>query len=85
MIGYRTAFAMFKAQETDDMEAADELWRGFEGPDAELVLGMTLVAAVLRKHLLDHAERLGCNCGSDDWLAGRLVAAHLLEEGDAHA
>ena len=80
MRGYTTAFAMFRAQEINDMDAADELWCGFEGSDAELVRGMTLVAAVLRKHLVDHAEKLGCPCGSDEWLSERLVAANLHDE-----
>lgn len=77
---YRTAFAMFGAQEVDDMQAADELWHGYQGSDADLVRGMTLVAAVLRKYLIQHAEQVGCPCGTDEWLADTLLEANLHDE-----
>ena len=37
------------------------------GPDG-LMSGWAIVAAILRKHLIDHAETLGCECGSAEWL-----------------
>jgi hypothetical protein len=37
---------------------------GVEG----LLGGWAIVAAILRKHLIDHAETLGCDCGSPEWL-----------------
>jgi hypothetical protein len=82
MSSYATAWAMFVLQETDRLEMADELWAGFEGDDAELVRSMTLVAAVLRKVVRDHAEKVGCDCGSDHWLEEELLRAHEYEEAD---
>jgi hypothetical protein len=58
---------MFVLQETDRIEDADLPWKGYEGSDADLVRGLTLVAAALRRQLLEHA--LDCDCGSDAWLA----------------
>jgi hypothetical protein len=39
---------------------------------------MTLVAAVIRKQLLDHAGN--CDCGSDAWLERELVRAYEYKE-----
>ena len=36
------------------------------GPDG--LLSGWAVAAILRKHLIDHAEKVGCDCGSPEWL-----------------
>jgi hypothetical protein len=33
-----------------------------------LLRGWALVATVLRRYLQDHAAKLGCDCGSDEWL-----------------
>ena len=41
---------------------------------------MTLVAAVLRKYLIHHAEQVGCPCGSDEWLADTLLEANLHDD-----
>jgi hypothetical protein len=61
---------------------ADKLWIGYKGSDAELVRGMTLAATVLRKSLLEHVERIGCPCGSEEWLAERLLDANLHDENE---
>ena len=55
--GYPTAWAMFVLTETDRVEMADELWTGHEGGDVDLVRGMTLVAAVVRKVRREHAGK----------------------------
>ena len=39
-----------------------------------------LQAAVLRKYLIQHAEQVGCPCGSDEWLADTLLEANLHDE-----
>jgi hypothetical protein len=33
-----------------------------------LLSGWALVAALLRKLLVDHADQVGCDCGSAEWL-----------------
>jgi hypothetical protein len=45
----------------------------FEGAESEigtdgLLSGWAIVAALLRKRLIEHAEQVGCDCGSDEWL-----------------
>ena len=45
----------------------------FEAAEAEigtdgLLSGWALTAALLRKRLIEHAETLGCDCGSLEWL-----------------
>jgi hypothetical protein len=62
---YRVAFSLFVGLERGEGVLEDFL----EAYDThELLLGMGIVAAVLRHRLREHADRLGCDCGSDDWL-----------------
>jgi hypothetical protein len=79
LCGYSVAWAMFAAQETERIEMADELWEGFEGDDADLVRSMSLVAAILRKELVNHASQVDCDCGSDEWLEKELLRARAYE------
>ena len=51
----------------------DEVDAFFEAAEAEigtdgLLSGWAIVAALLRKHLIELAEKLGCDCGSPEWL-----------------
>jgi hypothetical protein len=45
-----------------------------------LLSGWAIVAAVIRKQLLDHADKVGCDCGSDQWLERELLRAREDEE-----
>jgi hypothetical protein len=47
-----------------DYNTAAEAEIGVDG----LMRGWDLVACVLLKYLRDHAAKLGCDCGSDEWL-----------------
>jgi hypothetical protein len=50
--------------EVDAFFDAAEAEIGYDG----LMGGWAIVAALLRKRLIEHAEQVGCDCGSDDWL-----------------
>jgi hypothetical protein len=70
---YQASWALFKACELEDEVLAGAILS--EWDDFDLQRGLTLVAAVLRRQLRDHAEQLGCQCGSDAWLEDRLLNA----------
>jgi hypothetical protein len=72
---YAQAWAYFKACENEDQALATEMLNQWDNYD--LQRGLTLVAAVLRKQLRDHAEQLGCQCGSDSWVEDRVLNARL--------
>ena len=65
---------LFRALETAGEELPDPAVDGlYEGALAELDgqeldSGWALVAARLRQVILDHASKLGCDCGSLAWL-----------------
>ena len=62
----RAAWQMFTALETED---SDLIWAiTDEYPPEDLLSGMGLVAARLRRALQEHAHKVGCDCGSDAWL-----------------
>jgi hypothetical protein len=66
-------WGLFIKLETAPMGELEDAWAFEEAAEAEigvdgLLRGWALVAAVLRKHLQDHAEKMGCDCGSEDWL-----------------
>jgi hypothetical protein len=50
--------------EVDAFLEAAESEIGVDG----LLSGWAIVSAILRKHLIDHANTLGCDCGSHEWL-----------------
>jgi hypothetical protein len=63
-------FRALEAAETLPDPTVDELLEAAEdeiGTDG-LLSGWALVAALLRHHLLRHADQLGCDCGSPEWL-----------------
>lgn len=63
---YRAAWSLFGGLERQDVMSADIR----ETYDAAFLLGgMGVVAARLRAALEEHAEHLGCDYGSDEWLA----------------
>ena len=45
----------------------DDLVAGAEST-IDLLSGWALVAAYLRARLIEHAETVGCDCGSEDWM-----------------
>jgi hypothetical protein len=63
-------FRALEAAETLPDPLVDELLEAAmaELDEQRLLSGWALVAALLRQHLLAHARRLGCDCGSLDWL-----------------
>ena len=79
---------LFRALEAagDDLpdSAVDALYAGAlaELDGQAMDLGWSLVAARLRQVILDHAETLGCDCGSLDWLEREQIhyAQRLPEE-----
>jgi hypothetical protein len=48
----------------DDLVAGAEEAIGTDG----LLSGWHLLAAWLRARLIEHAQTVGCDCGSDEWL-----------------
>jgi hypothetical protein len=51
----------------------EDAWEFARAADGEIGMdglhrGWHLVAALLRKYLQDHAAKLGCDCGSEEWL-----------------
>ena len=86
--GYRAALAYFRAVEFTPMDdahnklAADLIE---EWGEEELMMGLALVAASMRHALRHHAERLGCDCGSDAWLDRAIYANAVLDGHDDDA
>jgi hypothetical protein len=76
------------------LEAAEEAGRDlpdpevdafFEAAEAEigthgLLSGWAIVGAYLRHKLIEHAETLGCDCGSPDWLEREQLRLESREE-----
>ncbi len=62
---YRAAWSLFVGLERADGTSADIRE---EYDPAFLLTGMGVVATRLRQALLEHAKRVGCDCGSDEWL-----------------
>lgn len=67
---YAAAWALFRGleryQEPEDDEVLIAIVDEF-GEDA-MMRGLALVGAVIRAELRQHAEHVGCRCGSDEWL-----------------
>jgi hypothetical protein len=42
--------------------------------------GSPATPAQERQYLIQHAEQVGCPCGSDEWLADTLLEANLHDE-----
>ena len=61
-------------------EVADMLVE--EYGEAEIMAGLALVASFLRDALRHHAEQLGCNCGSTEWLDEAVAHAAMGEHDD---
>jgi hypothetical protein len=84
--GYRAALSYFRAVETDPMtDEADRLAGDLleEWCEEEIMTGLALVAAFLRDALRGHAERLGCTCGSVEWLDEAIAHPAMGEHTDA--
>jgi hypothetical protein len=79
---YQAAWALFKAYELGDEALVTAIYD--EWDDFDLQRGLTLVAAVLRKQLRDHAKQLGCGCGSDAWVEDRVLNAKQQLETTSH-
>jgi hypothetical protein len=78
-------WALFTKLEMAPMGELEDAWDYYDaaveqvGEDG-LLRGWALVAAVLRKSLQDHAAEVGCDCGSDAWLAReQIFNAHWAE------
>jgi len=75
--GYSAALSYFRAVETDPMtDEANKLAGDLveEFGEEEIMMGLALVAALLRDALLEHAHG-ACDCGSDQWLDRAIYAA----------
>jgi hypothetical protein len=49
-----------------------------------LLRGWALTAAVLRARLQEHAARVGCSCGSDEWLLREQIYNAEWAAGESH-
>ena len=63
---YRATWALFIAIEAGDNDVIEAIWEEYD--ETTLLKGWSVVAGRLRMALLEHAERLGCDCGSEEWL-----------------
>ena len=80
---FRAALAYFRAVETSPMtDEANQLAGDLveEWGEEELMTGLGLVAAFLRDALRTHAEQLGCDCGTSEWL-DKVVYANAAVDG----
>jgi hypothetical protein len=81
--GYAAALAYFRAVETSPRtDEANKLAGDLvdEWGEEELMVGIALVAAFLRDALRNHAEQLGCDCGTSEWL-DKVVYANAALDG----
>ena len=62
----RITWSLFVAIEKDDQDTIDAICEQYD--DATLLEGWHLVAAYLRKVIIQHASAVGCSCGDDHWL-----------------
>jgi hypothetical protein len=84
--GYSAALAYFRAVETDPMTDEQNKLAGDlveEYGEEEIMAGLALVAAFIRDALRHHGERLGCDCGSAEWLDRAVYANAALDDHDA--
>lgn len=75
-------FRALEAAETLPDPTVDSLLEGAEaeiGTDG-LLSGWAITAAYLRHKLIEHAETLGCECGSVEWLEREQI--HLANRED---
>ena len=63
---YRATWALFIAIEAGDNDMIEAIWMAYD--EEALLKGWSVVAGRLRMALLEHAERLRCSCGSEEWL-----------------
>jgi len=71
---YRATWSLFIAVEAGDDAVIEAICAEYD--EVALLKGWHVVAARLRMALLEHGERLGCHCGSEQWLeAERLYIA----------
>ncbi len=63
---FRIAWSLFVAIETANQPVIDAIMADTD--DDVLLTGWHVVAARLRRALREHAEHVGCDCGSDAWL-----------------
>jgi hypothetical protein len=74
---FRITWSLFTAIERSDQETIEAIWQ--ETDDDTLLHGWHCVAKRLRQALQQHAERVGCDCGSDEWL--ELERHHIAADG----
>jgi hypothetical protein len=82
---FLVAWGLFRKLEAAAELPDPEVDAFYEAAEAEigtggLLSGWAIVAAVLRKSLREHAEQLGCDCGSDEWLEQQ--GLHYTAEGN---
>lgn len=65
-VAYRATWSLFQAIEAGDDDMISLIWDEYD--ELELLRGWHVVAKSLREALLEHAEQLGCGCGSEEWL-----------------
>jgi hypothetical protein len=83
--GYAAALAYFRAVEHTPMDDAHNQLAGDlveEFGEEEIMAGLALVASFIRDALRTHAERLGCSCGSSEWLDRAVHANAVLDDHD---
>jgi len=77
---FRITWSLFTAIELGDQEMNEQIWQ--ETDDDTLLYGWHMVAAHLRLSLREHAETVGCTCGSDEWLKSERLRLAGLPSGD---
>jgi hypothetical protein len=84
--GYSAALSYFRAVEHTPMDDQHNEIAGMlveEYGEEEIMAGLALVAAFIRDALRHHGERLGCDCGSAEWLDRAVYANAALDDHDA--
>jgi hypothetical protein len=73
---YRVTWSLFIAIEHGDNETIESIWQEYD--EDTLLRGWGVVAKRLLMALREHAETLGCGCGSEAWLERERL--HIIAE-----
>jgi hypothetical protein len=63
---YRATWSLFVALEAGNQEAIEGIWE--ECDEDALLRGWHMISKRLCQELQRHADHLGCDCGSAEWL-----------------
>jgi hypothetical protein len=74
---FRAVWSLFTAIELGDDEGKDLLLNEYD--TWTLLHGWHVTAARLRQVLREHAETVGCYCGTDEWLADERLRLAMIQ------